>query len=173
MFGSGRHLVLVPCTEAEIMPYCIQMLLTCFKDRIFGGKVTNNLIGHTLVLLQYDWPTNAPLFLQIMKKILKQGNFNYNLFFNYIINGDILEEFSFIKTQEGGKVQLDILPVSTAVIAQQRTVTRGVNKGVTEDFKVMMEKQIRRSDESPEKLVRLFLKEERAALLSALATSAV
>ena len=29
--GSGRHLVLVPCTDVEIMPYCIQLLLTCFK----------------------------------------------------------------------------------------------------------------------------------------------
>lgn len=31
VYGSGRHLVLVPCTETEILPYCIQMLLTCFK----------------------------------------------------------------------------------------------------------------------------------------------
>ena len=29
--GSGRHLVIVPCTDVEIMPYCIQLLMTCFK----------------------------------------------------------------------------------------------------------------------------------------------
>lgn len=168
IYGSGRHLVLVPCTETEILPYCIQMLLTCFKDRAFGGKTSDTLLGPTLVLLQYDWPTHAVLFSQIIKKIQKQGSFAYNLFFNYIINVDVLEEFSFIKTQEGGKVHLDILPISTSAIAQQRTVTRGVNKGVTEDFKVMMEKQIKRSEESSEQLIRQFLKDERTMLLSAL-----
>ncbi|XP_060581049.1 integrator complex subunit 10-like [Ruditapes philippinarum] len=125
VYGSGRHLVLVPCTEAEILPYCIQMLMTCFKDRAFGGKSSDSLLGHTLVLLQYDWPNHATLFSQIIKKIQKQGSFSFNLFFNYIINVDILEEFSFIKTQEGGKIHLDILPISTSAIAQQRTVTRG------------------------------------------------
>ena len=29
--GLGRHLVIVPCTDVEIMPYCIQLLMTCFK----------------------------------------------------------------------------------------------------------------------------------------------
>lgn len=31
---------------------------------------------------------------------------------------DILEEIAFLKTLEGGKVNLDILPTSTKVIAQ-------------------------------------------------------
>ncbi|KAL4228480.1 Integrator complex subunit 10 [Mactra antiquata] len=168
IYGSGRHLVLVPCTEIEILPYCIQMLLTCFKEKSFGGKATDTLLGHTLVLLQYDWPMHSQLFLLLVKKIQKQGSFSYNLFFNYIINVDILEEFSFMKTPEGGKVHLDILPISTSAIAQQRTVTRGVNKGVTEDFKVMMEKQMKRSEESHEQIIRQFLTDERALLLSAL-----
>jgi len=54
------------------------------------------------------------------------------------------------------------------VCYRQRTVTRGVNKGVTEDFKVMMEKQIKRSEESIEHVVRQFLVEERTQLLAAL-----
>ena len=31
---------------------------------------------------------------------------------------DILEEFAYIKTQDGGRVLLDILPTSTKTIAQ-------------------------------------------------------
>jgi len=31
---------------------------------------------------------------------------------------DMLEEFSFIKTMEGGNVNLDVLPISTSAIAQ-------------------------------------------------------
>ncbi|WAR06027.1 INT10-like protein, partial [Mya arenaria] len=127
-FGSGRHLVLAPCSELQMIPYCIQMLITCFKEKAFAGK-SDALLGHMLVLLQFDWPVNEELFAQIVKKIQKQGSFTYT---------------------------------------QQRTVTRGVNKGVTEDFKVMMEKQVRRSEESVEDLVRQFLANERAMLLSSL-----
>ena len=51
---------------------------------------------------------------------------------------------------------------------RQRTVTRGVNKGVIEDFKVTLEKQIKRCNESVEKIIRKFLTNEREFLLEAL-----
>ena len=54
-------------------------------------------------------------------------------------------------------------------IFRQRTVTRGINKGVKEDFKVAMEKQASRSDECVNKLIVSFLKEERQLLLKSLA----
>lgn len=166
--GSGRHLVIVPCTDVEIMPYCIQLLMTCFKEKAFSSKTADTSLGHLIVLLQYDWPKHESLFTQVIKKIQKQGSFNYNLFFSYMINIDILEEFAFLRTQDGGKVNLDVLPVSTKVLSQQRTVTRGVNKGVIEDFKVTLEKQIKRCNESVEKIIRTFLTNEREFLLEAL-----
>lgn len=57
-----------------------------FQERAFGSKPADNLMGHTLVLLQYDWANNEALFSQIVKKIQKQNSFTYNLFFNYIIS---------------------------------------------------------------------------------------
>jgi len=30
-FGKGRHLVLAPCSYTQMLPYCIHMLVTCFK----------------------------------------------------------------------------------------------------------------------------------------------
>lgn len=52
---------------------------------------------------------------------------------------------------------------------RQRTVTRGVNKGVKEDFKLTMVKQVSRSEEPVEKLIRTFLTNERISILKALA----
>lgn len=62
------------------------IVFICFQEKAFGSKATDSLIGHTLVLLQYDWENNEALFTQIIKKIQKQSTFTYNLFFNYIIS---------------------------------------------------------------------------------------
>ena len=40
------------------------------------------------------------------------------LVLNHLTDIDILEEFAYLKTDEGGKVNLDILPISTKAIAQ-------------------------------------------------------
>ena len=55
------------------------------------------------------------------------------------------------------------------IFFRQRTVTRGVNKGVKEDFKLTMVKQVSRSEEPVEKLIRTFLTNERISILKALA----
>ncbi|XP_064617560.1 integrator complex subunit 10-like isoform X2 [Liolophura sinensis] len=163
-----RQLYLSTCTEIELLPYSIQLLTTCFKEKAFSSTKDDNAMGHMIVLLQYGWPKQEPLFSQAVRKLQADGAFSYSLFFTYIINVDILEEVAFMKTAEGGKVNLDILPTSAKLIAQQRTVTRGVNKGVKEDFRVTMEKQVRRADECVEELIRKFLVEEREVLLQTL-----
>jgi integrator complex subunit 10 len=45
-------------------------------------------------------------------------------------------------------------------------VTRGVNKGVKEDFKVALEKQVSRCNENIESIIRSFLAEEIETLQS-------
>ena len=62
---------------------------------------------------------------------------------------------------------ISIICVSIAFF-RQRTVTRGVNKGVIEDFKATLEKQIKRCNESVERVIRTFLTNEREFLLEAL-----
>ncbi|XP_061165472.1 integrator complex subunit 10-like [Saccostrea echinata] len=166
--AKGRQLWLTKCTEAEILPYCIQLLLAALKSKAFSSKGDDTSLGHMVVLLQYDWPKSEALFYEVLKKVILQNSLVYNQFFNYVINVDILEEFAFLKTSEGGKVNLDILPTSVKVISQQRTVTRGVNKGVKEDFKQTMVKQVGRSEEPVEKLIRTFLTNERISILKAL-----
>lgn len=58
---------------------------------------------------------------------------------------------------------------SAFYFSRQRTVTRGVNKVVKEDFKLTMVKQMGRSEEPVEKLIRTFLTNERISILKALA----
>lgn len=53
-------------------------------------------------------------------------------------------------------------------LSRQRTVTRGVTKGGKEDFKYGMERQMMRSGENIDQLIRKFLKTERDSLLQLL-----
>ena len=44
--------------------------------------------------------------------IKKQGGLSYTRFYTYVINPDMLEEFMYLATREGGLLQLDIIPIS-------------------------------------------------------------
>ena len=47
-----------------------------------------------------------------------------------------------------------------------RAVTRGVNKGVKEDFRAALERQICRSDDGFEPFLKAFFQDEKESLLS-------
>ncbi|XP_019620271.1 PREDICTED: integrator complex subunit 10-like [Branchiostoma belcheri] len=162
---ESRQLLMLSCTEADILPYCVHVLVTCLKRNALGDSEDDMSLGHLMVMLQYDWPSQEALFIKAVEKIVQQGSFTYNIFFNYVINIDMLEEFAFLKTPEGGKINLDLLPVSTTAISRQRTVTRGVHKGVKEDFRLAMERQVARCSEHVDTLIKKFLTEERDIIL--------
>ncbi|XP_033101647.1 integrator complex subunit 10-like isoform X2 [Anneissia japonica] len=109
-----RMLFLLPVTGRELLPYCIHLLLQCYKKKSFHHHNTKDdkALGHMIVLMQYDWPKEESFFADAVKKIRKQGTFTYPLFFRFIINIDILEEFAFLATEEGGPVELDLLPLT-------------------------------------------------------------
>ncbi|GFS16131.1 integrator complex subunit 10 [Elysia marginata] len=162
---SGRRLRLMQCTGAEVLPFCLQFLTASLRTKMSTYQLTDSILAHMIILLQCDWPQQEALFNEIISTIQKQGTFTYNAFFYYVHQVDILEEFAFLDTPEGGKVNLDIMPISTKALAQQRTVTRGVNKGVKEDFKAALEKQVGRVPESSDVLIKRFLQDEREELL--------
>ncbi|XP_059177730.1 integrator complex subunit 10-like [Physella acuta] len=161
-----RSLLLLHCVEGEILPFCLQFLIFGLKEKMNSPQRTDSILAHLIILLQFDWPKQESLFCQVITAIQKQGSFTYNTFFSYVHQVDILEEFAFLDTVEGGKVNLDIMPISTKAIAQQRTVTRGVNKGVKEDFKATLEKQVGSMMEPSHVLIRRFLKEERTEIMA-------
>lgn len=97
--------------RSEMIQYCVSILVACFRDTAFrSGSASDLAAGHLVVLLQYDWPQNAGLMEEILEKIRRQGHFTYPLFVSYIIHVDILEEFAYLATDQGGAINLDIFP---------------------------------------------------------------
>ncbi|TRY98489.1 hypothetical protein DNTS_014629 [Danionella cerebrum] len=80
----GNDLRLIPCTSKSILPYCLQLMLACFKLRAFTENRDDLVLGHVIVLLQHDWPQGEGLFLKAVDKICQQGSFQYENFFNYV-----------------------------------------------------------------------------------------
>ncbi|XP_075461439.1 integrator complex subunit 10 isoform X3 [Ascaphus truei] len=190
---KGSDLKLLPCTSKALMPYCLQLMLACFKLRAFTDNRDDMALGHVIVLLQHDWPKGENLFLKAINKICQQGNFQYENFFNYVTNIDMLEEFAYLRTQEGGKIHLEILPnqgvliktsstslgllqqeflpvlqPSIATADRHHTVTRGITKGAKEDFRLAMERQVSRCAENLMIVLHHFCINEKMSLLQCL-----
>ncbi|XP_060037556.1 integrator complex subunit 10 isoform X4 [Erinaceus europaeus] len=192
-FRKGLDLKLQPCTSKAIMPYCLHLMLACFKLRAFTDNRDDMALGHVIVLLQQEWPRGENLFLKAVNKICQQGNFQYENFFNYVTNIDMLEEFAYLRTQEGGKIHLELLPNQGMLIKpsspplgllqqeflpvlqpsiqtadRHHTVTRGITKGVKEDFRLAMERQVSRCGENLMVVLHRFCINEKILLLQTL-----
>ncbi|XP_052429846.1 integrator complex subunit 10 isoform X2 [Carassius gibelio] len=163
----GNDLRLLPCTSKSILPFCLQLMLACFKLRAFTDNRDDLALGHVIVLLQYDWPQGESLFLKAVDKICQQGSFQYENFFNYVTNIDMLEEFAYLRTTEGGRVQLELLP-NQGMLIKHHTVTRGITKGVKEDFRLAMERQVSRCGENLLTVLHRFCINEKIILVQSL-----
>ncbi|XP_078261242.1 integrator complex subunit 10 isoform X2 [Rhinoraja longicauda] len=166
-FRKGSDLKLLPCTSKTMMPYCLQLILACFKLRAFTDIRDDLALGHVVVLLQLDWPRGENLFLKAIDKICQQGSFQYENFFNYVTNIDMLEEFAYLRTTEGGKIHLELLP-NQGLLIKHHTVTRGITKGVKEDFRLAMERQVSRCGENLMVVLHRFCISEKIILLQTL-----
>ncbi|XP_072112270.1 integrator complex subunit 10 isoform X2 [Mobula birostris] len=166
-FRRGLDLKLLPCTSKTMMPYCLQLMLACFKLRAFTDIRDDLALGHVIVLLQLDWPRGENLFLKAVDKICQQGSFQYENFFNYITNIDMLEEFAYLRTAEGGKIHLELLP-NQGLLIKHHTITRGITKGVKEDFRLAMERQVSRCGENLMAVLHRFCISEKIILLQTL-----
>ncbi|XP_043915384.1 integrator complex subunit 10 isoform X2 [Protopterus annectens] len=166
-FRKGSDLKLLPCTNKAVMPYCLQLMLACFKLRAFTDSRDDLALGHVIVLLQHDWPKGENLFLKAVDKVCQQGNFQYENFFNYVTNIDMLEEMAYLRTQDGGKIHLELLP-NQGMLIKHHTVTRGITKGVKEDFRLAMERQVSRCGENLMVVLQRFCLNEKIILLQGL-----
>uniref|UniRef100_A0A4W4EBN1 Integrator complex subunit 10 n=1 Tax=Electrophorus electricus TaxID=8005 RepID=A0A4W4EBN1_ELEEL len=165
---KGNDLRLVPCTSKDILPFCLQLMLACFKLRAFADGSRDDLaLGHVIVLLQHDWPLGEALFLKAVDRICDHGSFQYENFFNYVTNIDMLEEFAYLRTTEGGRVQLELLP-NQGLLIKHHTVTRGITKGVKEDFRLAMDRQVSRCGENLLSVLHRFCINEKIILIQSL-----
>ncbi|XP_030252177.1 integrator complex subunit 10 isoform X1 [Sparus aurata] len=187
---KGNDLRLLPCTSKAVLPFCLQLMLACFKLRAFTDSRDDLSLGHVVVLLQHDWPQGEMLFLKAVDKIIQQGSFQYENFFNYVTNIDMLEEFAYLRTPEGGRIQLELLPNQGMLIKnpspalgvelntlllqgvqtmdRHHTVTRGITKGVKEDFRLAMERQVSRCGENLFSVLHRFCINEKIIIIQSL-----
>ncbi|XP_029296800.1 LOW QUALITY PROTEIN: integrator complex subunit 10 [Cottoperca gobio] len=187
---KGNDLRLLPCTSKAVLPFCFQLMLACFKLRTFTDSRDDLSLGHVVVLLQHDWPQGEILFLKAVDKICQQGGFQYENFFNYVTNIDMLEEFAYLRTPEGGRIQLELLPNQGMLIKnpspalgvelntlllqgvqtmdRHHTVTRGITKGVKEDFRLAMERQVSRCGENLFSVLHRFCINEKIMIIQSL-----
>jgi len=167
--SKGRQLQLMSLVDSEILQFCVQSMISCLKNKVMTKlSADDSLLGHLIVLLQFDWPRYERTFCDVIKLIRHKGSFSYTPFFSYVINIDMLEEFAYLRTPAGGNINLTLATTSPVPLIQARTVTRGVNKGASEDFKVALEHQVTRCQENVSQLVTRFLLEESVSLISSL-----
>lgn len=158
-----RHLVFVTNTMADVLSFCIKLLITHLKDiALHPGLCNDTLLGHLLVLLQYDLVEEEDMFLKIVCHIKQRGGLTYSCFFDYITNIDILEEIAYLSST--GNLAFNLLPNSTLQNTKQRAVTRGINKGAKEELRSAIEKQVSRCDEPLQPILVQFLIEKRSTL---------
>ncbi|CAK9821870.1 Integrator complex subunit 10 [Anthophora retusa] len=148
--GKVSHNVTVPCARHlhyltlarfPVIQYCCRLLLLAIKENFsLPGGIGDLAIGHALVLMQIDWPQEA----------------------------NILEELTYLWTEHGGGVSLDIA-TGSGVLQNRRITTRGADKGVREEVKQAMRRQAARDGIDPlDELLQKFIINEKAAILHSL-----
>ncbi|XP_050709620.1 integrator complex subunit 10-like [Eriocheir sinensis] len=155
---THRHLHVLALTRPQCLQFATTLLIHALRQRIVVERHSDDFcVGHLITLLQYEWPKYSSTFEEVLQIIRKQGSFAYPLFCSYVTTPDILEEFMYLATKEGGSLQLDIIPIAQGN-KQQRTIsTRGVDRDLKQDFKQGMKKLMLRSSEPIEGTIITFL----------------
>lgn len=123
------------------------------------------LVSCTLVLIQLSYPSEISVAELVFNHIWSTRSFAFTDFVTYIICPDILEEFMHIYTNDSAiKLELNV-PATSSV---RRIGTRGSDRGIKDEFRQMIRKQMARSNEDIDSLIIRFITHERANLEAAL-----
>ncbi|XP_076809150.1 integrator complex subunit 10-like [Clavelina lepadiformis] len=142
------RLKMVKCSLDQLLPFWVHIFLVSLKKI---SPQSDQILGHLMVLSQHQWPKWRPCFMKILNKIHEKRSFHFELFFKYIINVDILEEICFLKNQQTCKLVL-------CENSNSRVhVTRGVNREAEDDFWNSVKRNIQRSMENVDVLIRDYL----------------
>ncbi|XP_044728934.1 integrator complex subunit 10 [Chrysoperla carnea] len=165
--GIQRHLHFLPLNYLTVVQYCVRLIICGIKDSINKNSINkipvfNDLaLGCLLVLIQLDWPQQEDILPIITSTITQRGTFHYPLLQKHVVNVDILEELMYLWTDQGGNAVLDIFLTPQSLSNQRRIGTRGADKGVKEDFKQAMRRQVIRSNDPIDQVVTNFILGER------------
>jgi len=156
--ARGRHLRFLPLTKAGVLTYVCKLLTCLLQEKALQHNTGGDLaMGHIITVLQYNWPDHRELFHMMLHRIRKKETFSYPLFSQYVVNIDILEEMMYLASDQGGGLNLDILPGGGSGLGGARPGTRGANRGEKEDFRQTMRRQANRSQEPIDRIIIDFL----------------
>lgn len=156
-----RHLHFLPLTAVAVLRYSTRLLIRSIREaqrQLNPTMLSDAAIGNLLVLVQLDWPLDEDMVPQLLEQVARRGTFHYYLFQNYVVQVDILEEFAYLWSPQGGSINLDIVPH----LGQRRIGTRGADKGVKEEVKQAIRRQIQRCNEPIHQLIVTFIDRERS-----------
>lgn len=78
----------------------------------FVGLDLDRIYGCLLILCQMSWPSEKGIIVEVLKRIRAQRKFTFPLFFKYVINLELLEEFTYMYANEQDLVRLDLTGTS-------------------------------------------------------------
>lgn len=73
------------------------------------GVDTDRIYGYLLILAQVNWPTERKITLDVLSRIRSRRSFVFPLFFKYVVNVEILEEFMHMYANEQEIMKLDLM----------------------------------------------------------------
>lgn len=121
------------------------------------------MISSILVLIQLNYPIEMKTAELMFDRIQTKQSFSFPDFSTYIICPDFLEEFMYLYTNEN-KIQLELNTPTTTTLTR-RIGTRGSDRGIKDEFKQLIRKQMARSNEDIESLILQFITQERSSLM--------
>ncbi|XP_065222690.1 integrator complex subunit 10 [Planococcus citri] len=160
--GVARHLHYLPLTKVAILQYVAKLLILKFWQMLpnVDGVDADRIYGYLLILVQVNWPSEKRIALDVLTRIRNQRSFIFPLFFKYVVNVEILEEFTHMYANEHETIKLDLMgPAQTS--GQKRISTRGADKEEREDFLQMMKQQVCRQEPLYTLVISFLLEEER------------
>nr|XP_026692229.1 integrator complex subunit 10-like [Ciona intestinalis] len=145
-----RKLRLEKLTFENLISFWVQIFLSNLKTK-FEFVDNDIILGHALVFSQHDWPKWKQDAYSVLRKIEQKGLFNFSPFCKYIINMPIIEEIAYLKKEKGCKISLE------SNLPTRVHVTRGANREVEDDFWNSIKRNVQRSCESVDSLLREYL----------------
>lgn len=121
------------------------------------------MLSTILVLIQLNYPAEIQSAEFVFDRIRTKQSFSYPDFTTYIICPDFSEEFMYLYTHEN-KIQLE-LSVPAATSLTRRIGTRGADKGIKDEFKQLIRKQMARSNEDIDSLIVQYITQQRDLLM--------
>lgn len=164
-----RSLLVLSTNPTDVLTFAVQMVFAALKSCLYcEGPHRDAVIGHLIVLSQLMWKKNEEFFLHLLKLIQAQdGGFKYTLFLTYITQIDIIEEFAYLRSLESIPLEL-IKEEELSELSLKKTVTRGVNKEVQDEFKLAVMRQVGKSHKGVRNIIFSFLCKEKEEILEVL-----